>query len=71
MTPLEPASASCDADSITMAPFHSLGQDDQNDMQHDYSGHVMPLALLSHYTDSVINDISVFLRSLQSKLGAI
>ena len=27
-----------------MAQFHLLGQDDQNEMQHDFCGHVMQLA---------------------------
>ena len=28
-----------------MVPLHSLGQDDQNEMQHDFFGHLRPLAL--------------------------
>ena len=27
----------------SMAPFHLLGQDEQNEMQHDLFGHVLPL----------------------------
>ena len=29
----------------SMAPAHSLGQDEGNEIQHDYSGHVTPLVL--------------------------
>ena len=30
----------------SMAPLHSLGQDDSNEVQHDIFGHVRPLELV-------------------------
>ena len=44
---------------------HSVGQDNQNDMQLYIIGHVMPLALAlaSSDADGVINSIIVFIRS--------
>ena len=32
----------------SMTPLHSLGQDNWNEVQHDFCDHVMPLALVSH-----------------------
>ena len=45
-----------------MAPLHLLGQDNQNEMQHDIFGHMMPLALAlaSSDTYSVTKGIIVF-----------
>ena len=45
--------------------LYSLGQDDQNKVQHDFFGHVTPFvsALASHDVDSVINGTILFLRS--------
>ena len=42
---------------LSMAPLHSLGQDDENEVQHNLSVHVMPLALASVSNDanSIIN----------------
>ena len=42
---------------LSIALFHSLGQDDHIDMPHDLFGHVMPLALTSTScdTDSIVS----------------
>ena len=32
---------------VSMAPLHSLGHDDGNEVQHDCIGHMMPLASAS------------------------
>ena len=50
---------------MSMAPLHFLGQDNQNELQHDLFVHVMPLALASasSYADGVINGILSSLRS--------
>ena len=55
---------------MLMASLHSTGQDDRNEVQHDFSGHVMPLALelASHNAVSILNVTITFLRSRQSKL---
>ena len=54
-----------------MAPLNFLGQDDRNEVQHDFFGHVIPLALVSCDVDSIFNGIIGFLRSRQLKLGPI
>ena len=46
----------------SMAPLHSLGQDDQNEVQYDSAGHVMPFTLASHDADGVINVTIAFIR---------
>ena len=45
-----------------MVPLHSIGQDDQNEVQHDF-GHVISLALASavHDANDIINGIIPFL----------
>ena len=50
---------------LSVAPLNSLGHDDQNEVQHDHLGHVMPLTptLASSNADGVINDIIAFIRS--------
>ena len=50
---------------MPMAPLNFLGQDNQNEMQHDFFGHMMllALALMSHGADGVINGSVAFLRS--------
>ena len=42
---------------LLTAPLHSLDQDDQNKVQHDFSGHVTSLAQVSvsHDTDGIVN----------------
>ena len=41
---------------LTVAPLHSLDQDDQNELEHYSFGHVAPLALasLSYDADGII-----------------
>ena len=53
----------------SMTPLHSLGHDNQNEVQHDLFGHVMPLALALVSSDAhgVITDISATLRSRELK----
>ena len=50
---------------MPMASLHTFGQDDRNEVQHDFSGHVMPLALVlaSHDAVSIPNVAITFLRS--------
>ena len=50
-----------------MALLLYLGQDDKYQVQHDFSGHVMPLAPVSHAADSIINGTIAFLTSRPSK----
>ena len=52
-----------------MAPLHFLGQDGQNEVQPDISGHVTPftLALVSQDVDGIINGTTSFLSSGLSK----
>ena len=56
----------------SMAPLHSLHQENLNEVQHDLLGDVMSLALalVSHNADSVINGNIAFPQAMQSKLGA-
>ena len=51
------------ASSITA--IHSLGQDRQNEVQHDLVGHVQPLllTLASHDANAIVNDTTAFLKS--------
>ena len=55
-----------------MASLHSLGQDDRNEVQHDLSCHVMPLALIlaSHVSISIVKETATFLTSKKSKWQA-
>ena len=55
---------------LSRAPLHSLHLDDQSEVQHDFSGHVMPLVLVLASNDAVsIPNITItFLRSRQLKL---
>ena len=48
-----------------MAQKHFLDQDDQNQVEHDFLGHVMPVTLASESPDakSIINGTTAFLRS--------
>ena len=57
-----------DAMASSVAPLYSLGQDDQNKVQHDFLSHVTPLqpAMTSHDANVVINGIITFPRSIQS-----
>ena len=54
----------------SMAPLYSLGEDDQNEIQHDFFGHLMPLALAltSCDADSIINGTIAFLSLRQLNL---
>ena len=54
------------ASSVTA--LHSLGQDDQNEVPHDFFGHVIPmvLALALRDINGVINATTEFLRSIKS-----
>ena len=52
----------------SMAPLHALGQDDKNEAQYDFIGHVIPLVLASVPCDADINDTTAFLRSRQLKM---
>ena len=49
--------------------MHSLGQDDQNDLQHDFFGHVtlLTLAWALHDADSIANGTTAFLKLRQLK----
>ena len=53
--------------------WHMSGQDDWNEVQNDFSGHVMPLApiVASHDGLSIVKGTTTFLRSRQLKWGAI
>ena len=64
-------SVSWNGDITISVPLHSLFPDDQNDVKHDYLGHVTPLgpALVSCDIHSVINGTIALLTSGQSKLG--
>ena len=57
---------------MPIAPLHSLGQDNQNEVQHDIFGHVMPLALVLASCDAngIVNSTSAFLRARQLKLDS-
>ena len=57
---------------LSIAPFYSLGQDDQNEFQHNFFSHVitLALALVSNDDDGIINGTTPFLKSRQSKWGA-
>ena len=43
-----------------MPPFNFLGQDDQKEMQHDISDHVMPLTSQSLDPNGIINGTKAF-----------
>ena len=55
-----------------MAPLHSLGQDDQNEVQHNIFGHVIPFgpALASCHPYSIVHGTIPFLRSRKLKWDA-
>ena len=53
----------------SMAPLHSLGEDYQNGLQHDFFHHVTLLAPVSFDTDDIINGNIAFLRSWFFKWG--
>ena len=55
---------------LSMIPLYSLGQADQNEVQNDFSAHVMPLASVLHYNNSTVNGTIAFLRSRWSKWDA-
>ena len=50
-----------------MACLHSLGQDDQNEVQHDFFGQVTALVLVSalHDANRTVNGTTTSLRSRQ------
>ena len=52
-----------------MAQSSLLSQINQNGVQHDFLGHVMPVLAL-HNTDAIINATTAFIRSRKSKQGA-
>ena len=54
---------------IWMAALCSLGHDNENEVQHNYFGHVTPLAtaLASCDADSVVNGTNAFLSYRQLK----
>ena len=58
---------------LLIEPVHSLGQDDQNVVQHVFFGHVMPLALAlpQHDANGIVNDTTVFLRARPHLLGNV
>ena len=53
----------------SMAPLHSVGPENQNEVQHDSFDHAMPLAqtLASHDINGSVNGTTAFLRSRQLK----
>ena len=55
----------------SMALLHCIGQDNSNEVQHAFFGHMMPLSLelVSHDANSTINDTIAFLRSSWLKWG--
>ena len=63
----------CQCHLIPMASIHYSGQDDRYEAQHDFSCHVMPLALLlaSNNAISILNVTITFFRSRQSNLDVI
>ena len=48
---------------LSMAPLHFKGQENGNEVQHDFIGHMTPLASVSvsYDADTIINAISVCL----------
>ena len=54
---------------LLMVPLHSLGQDDQNEVQHDVLDHVTALAQAStsNYANGIVNGTITFLISKWSK----
>ena len=52
----------------SIAPLHRLGQDDQDEVQPDFSGHVTPLAVASAslHTDGIVSSTITFHRSRES-----
>ena len=56
--PLELSLESCDANGVINDTLHSLGQDDQSKVQHDFFDHVVSFPLASHDTKGIINGTS-------------
>ena len=56
---------------LSMVPLHSLGNNDQNKVKHDFFNHVMPLvtALLSCDANCIINGTILFIRQRQLETG--
>ena len=50
-----------------MTPLYLLGQDDWDEVQHDFSDHVMALMLASHDAISIVKETTIILSSRQSK----
>ena len=55
---------------LAIALLHSLCQADQNEVLHEFLGHVTPLApaMASHDVDSIVNGTITFLMSQQNKM---
>ena len=55
---------------MSVPTLHFLGQYDRNEVQHDFSCHIMPVSLVmaSYDAVSILNVIITFLRSRQSNL---
>ena len=55
---------------MPIASLYSLGQHDRNEVQHDFSCHVTPVALLlaSHDALNILNVTITFPRPIQSKI---
>ena len=56
-----------------MAPFHSLGQDDRNEVQNDFFGHVTTLALTlgKHDAKDIVNDTTPYIKTIIKMCYAI
>ena len=48
-----------------MAPLYFLGQDDKGEVQHDFAGHMMPLAVASASCDA--NNIATGIAPVRSR----
>ena len=53
---------------VVNGTIHFLGQDNQNEVQHHFYGHLMPLMLTSalHDADNIFNHTIALYRSIQS-----
>ena len=58
---------------LSMATLHSLGQHNQNEKQHDFFGHVIPLEQVLLYCDAkdIINTTTAFVGLRRLKLSAM